>query len=169
MQRLFRLWPAGMLAIAAPSAAGVSVSFIQPEKYVDAAYSRSYASEKDRAEVQRDIERHLQRLAGRSLPASDTLTIEVLDIDLAGWFEPFTFRRTGAEVRVMRNVTWPRIKLRYALTRGDQLLASGEEQVIDQNYLMMSNRYFVGDRLRYEKAMLDAWFEGLVSQHRAAA
>ena len=66
----------------------------------------------------------------------------------------------------MREVTWPRIKLRYALTRGDQLLASGEEQLIDQNYLMMTNRYFVGDRLRYEKAMLDAWFERRIgSQH----
>ena len=165
-RRLFDLWPAGMLAIAVPAAAaGVSVSFIHPEKYVDAAYSRSYASEKDRAEVQRDIEGHLQRLAERGLPAGDTLTIEVLDIDLAGWFEPFTFR-SGAQVRIMREVTWPRIKLRYALTRGDQLLASGEEQLIDQNYLMMTNRYFVGDRLRYEKAMLDAWFERRIgSQH----
>lgn len=29
---------------------------------------------------------------------------------------------------------------------------------------MTSNRYFVGDRLRYEKAMLDAWFERRISQ-----
>lgn len=130
---------------------------------MDAAYSRAYASEKDRADVQRDIERHFQRLAERGLPAGDTPAIEVLDIDLAGWFEPFTFR-TAAEVRIMRDVTWPRIKLRCALTRGDQLLASGEEQVIEQNYLMTSNRYFVGDRLRYEKAMLDAWFERRISQ-----
>lgn len=92
---------------------------------MDAAYSRAYASEKDRADVQRDIERHFQRLAERGLPAGDTPAIEVLDIDLAGWFEPFTFR-TAAEVRIMRDVTWPRIKLRCALTRGDQLLASGE-------------------------------------------
>ncbi|HSV60356.1 MAG TPA: DUF3016 domain-containing protein [Variovorax sp.] len=114
--------------------------------------------------MQRDIERHFQRLAERGLPAGDTLAIEVLDIDLAGWFEPFTFR-SAPNVRIVRDVTWPRIKLRYALTRGDQLLAGGAEQLIDQNYLMVSNRYFVGDRLRYGKAMLDTWFERLVGQH----
>ena len=81
----------------------------------------------------------------RGLPAGDTLTIEVLDIDLA--------------------ITWPRIKLRYALTRGDQVLSSGEDQVTNLNYLMESNRYFSGDRLRYEKSMLDAWFDQRISPH----
>jgi hypothetical protein len=165
MQRLFRLWPAGLLALAVPAAAAdLSVRFIEPEHYLDAGYSHPYASAKDRAEVQRDIERHLQQLAERGLPAGEALSIEVLDIDLAGWFEPFTFR-SGAQVRVMRETTWPRIKLRYTLTRGDQALASVEEQVSDLNYLNESNRYFTGDRLRYEKAMLDAWFATRFQQH----
>lgn len=158
MHTMSSLFGTGLLAIAVPaSAANVSVAFLQPENYADAGYSRSFASERDRAEVQRDIEQHLQRLAERSLPASDALKIEVLDIDLAGRFEPFRFRN-GADVRIMRDITWPRIKLRYTLTRGDQVVASAEEQLADMNYLMSINRYSSGDRLRYEKVMLDDWF-----------
>jgi len=93
MQPLKSFMGAGLIALAVPAtAANVSVAFVHPEKYADAGYSHSFASERDRAEVQRDIEQHLQRLAERGLPASDALKIEVLDIDLAGHFEPFRFR-----------------------------------------------------------------------------
>jgi hypothetical protein len=39
------------------------------------------------------------------------------------------------------------------------VVASAEELVSDMHYLMTSNRYMTGDRLRYEKAMLDDWFD----------
>ena len=108
--------------------------------------------------MQRDIEQHLQRLAERGLPASDTLAIEVLDIDLAGRFEPLRFR-SGSDVRIVRDIASPRIDLRYTLRRGDQLVASAEERLVDLTFLMVTNRYPSEDRLRYEKAMLDDWFE----------
>lgn len=142
----------------------MSIAFVHPEQYTDPAYSHSFASERDRAEVRHDIEQHLQRLAERGLPASDTLRIEVLDIDLAGHFEPFRFRN-GSDVRIVRDITSPRIKLRYTLTRGDRLVASAEEHLSDMNFLMSGNRYSSSDRLRYEKAMLDAWFEKRISKH----
>lgn len=144
-------------ASAAASAAMLSVVFVDPDKFTDAAYSHPQGTEQQRAEVLRDIERHLRQLAERGLPAGDALRIEVLDIDLAGWFEPFRLR-TGTDVRVLRDITWPRIKLRYTLTRGDRVIASAEERVADLNYLMTVNRYGSSDRLRYEKAMLDDWF-----------
>lgn len=159
MHKLPSLLGAGLLTAASlASAANVSVTFVQPEKFTDAAYSRSFPSERDRAEVERDIERHLQRLAERRLPAGDALAIEVLDIDLAGHFEPLRFRH-GADVRVVRDITSPRIKLRYKLTRGDQVLASGEDHLSDMNFMQAGNRYSSDDRLRYEKALLDDWFE----------
>ena len=164
MQPLKSFMGAGLIALAVPAtAANVSVAFVHPEKYADAGYSHSFASERDRAEVQRDIEQHLQRLAERGLPASDALKIEVLDIDLAGHFEPFRFRN-GPDVRIVRDITLPRIKLRYTLTRRDQLVASAEENLSDMNFLMSANRYSSGDRLRYEKAMLDDWFEKRITK-----
>jgi hypothetical protein len=153
----------GLIAMAVPvAAADVSVAFVLPERYTDAGYSHSFATERDRTEIQRGIEQHLQRLAERGLPASDTLKIEVLDIDLAGRFEPW--RRLSSDVRIVSDISWPRIKLRYMLTRGDQLVAGAEEQIADLNYLVSLNRYPEGDRLRYEKAMLDDWFEKRIAK-----
>ena len=161
---LSRFFGGGLLAIAVPAlAANVSVAFVQPENYTDAGYARSLASERDRAEVQREVEQHLQRLAERGLTASEALKIEVLDIDLAGQFEPFRFRN-GTDVRIVRDVAWPRIKLRYTLTRDDQVVAGAEEQLADMNFLTSTNRYSSGDRLRYEKAMLDDWFERRIAR-----
>lgn len=161
MHKRFGTVVTGLLAIAGSALAAppnLTVTYVQPERYADAGYSRSFASERDRAEVQRDIEQHLQRLAERSLPAGDALRIDVLDIDLAGHFEPWRFQGSS-DVRIVRDITWPRIKLRYALTRGGHATASAEEQLADLNYLMSINRYSSSDRLRYEKAMLDDWFE----------
>lgn len=168
MHPLLSLFPAGLLAIAATAAhADVVVNFTEPEHYTDAAYTRAFANETDRAEVQHDIARHLGRLAERGLPRDETLTIDVRDIDLAGWFEPW-HTRTGHDVRILRDITWPRIKLAYTLKRGDQVLASGEDRLVDMNYLMVTNTYPDTDRLRYEKPMLDAWFARIVGRHESA-
>jgi hypothetical protein len=154
-----------VLAAGAASAAPLlSLSFVEPNKFTDAGYFHWVASEKDRAEVQRDIEQHLQQLAERKLQPGQSLKIEVLDIDLAGRFEPLRFRAAN-EVRVMRESTWPRIKLRYTLSQGDAVTASREEVVADMNYLGSINRYPSGDRLRYEKAMLDRWFDDEIAKH----
>lgn len=157
------VWLVTLAASAAAPAAELSVTFIQPENYVDAGYSRSLATARDRAEVQRDIERHLQALAERRLAADELLRIEVLDIDLAGRFEPFRFR-AGNDVRIVSDSAWPRITLRYALSRGGQTVVSAEERLTDMNFLMTSNRYPSGDRLRYEKALLDDWFDKRFAQ-----
>ena len=137
---------------------GLSVTFVHPEAYVDAAYARASAGELERAEVQRDIEQHLQRLAERGLRTGRVLRIEILEIDLAGQFEPFRFR-PASEVRIFRDASWPRLRLRYTLAHGDRADEPREEQLSDMNYLASFNRYAKSDRLRYEKAMLDAWFD----------
>ncbi len=147
----------GVNALAAPPDGRLSVSFVNPESYTDAAYSHAYASEKDLAAVEHDIRQHLDRLAERKLPRDDTLRIEVLDIDLAGRFEPLRLR--GQDLRVVRDITWPRMTLRYTLSRGDQVLASGEDRLVDMNFMMSVNIYASSDPLRYEKAMLDDWFD----------
>jgi hypothetical protein len=156
---------AAMFAFGAPaaaSAADLTVVFIDPAHYTDAAYSNRYGNEKERAEVMRDVQRHLQGLSDRLLAPGDSLRIEVLDIDLAGWFEPFPRFRSGggdySHLRIMRDITWPRIKLRFELTHDGQVVTRGEEQVVAMNYLMTVNIYSPSDRLRYEKAMLDDWF-----------
>lgn len=151
-------------ASAASFAATVSVTFVQPEKFTDAGFSRGSASPRDLAELQQEMQRHLQLLADRKLAAGDTLQVEVLDIDLAGDFETNRLTRFS-DVRVIRDIASPRIKLRYTLKQGDRVVTGAEEQLSDMNFLWHYNRYSSGDRLRYEKPMLDAWFERQFAKH----
>ena len=108
-----------LLAQYAWAATDLSVTFVNPEKYTDASYSSMFANASDRADVQRDIEQHLQTLGERYLAPGDALKIDVLDIDLAGRVEPLR-SRVGNDVRVIRDIAWPRMTVRYTLTRGGQ-------------------------------------------------
>ncbi|MDN8611539.1 DUF3016 domain-containing protein [Variovorax ginsengisoli] len=147
-------------ASAQATAPALSVVFVHPERFTDAAYSHPNGSEPERLEVMRDVQRHLVQLAERGLPPGDSLRIEVLNIDLAGWFEPWRFRlQTGTYIRILRDITWPRMRLHYTLTRGDRVLADADDELSNLNYLMTVNRYSPTDRLRYEKAMMDDWFD----------
>lgn len=158
MRPPIRLAAVVLLGVALPAvAAQLAVSFVEPEKYADAGFNSSSPNAKEREQVQRELEQHLAKLADAKLAADDSLKIDVLDIDLAGEINPFV--GGGREMRIVRDATWPRIKLRYALTRGGAVVAQGEERVSDMNFLMTGNRYSSSDRLRYERAMLDDWFD----------
>ncbi|MFS8975827.1 DUF3016 domain-containing protein [Cupriavidus necator] len=155
--------PLALSALAAPPAGTLTLIFIHPEAYTDAAYRSDYGSDKERAQVMNDIRRHFDELAARYLPPGYTLSIEVLDVDLAGHFEPWRFH--GYDLRVVRDVTWPRMKLRYELRGSDgAVIGSGEERIADQAFNMGVNVYSPTDRLRYEKAMMDRWFDQAVTR-----
>lgn len=159
MNSLRNFLGAGLLVVAGvASAATVSVTFVQPEKFTDAGHSRGRATERDLAALQEDLQQHLKLLSDRKLAASDTPSVEVLDIDLAGDFEINRLTRF-ADVRVVRDIASPRITLRYTGKLGDRVVTGPEEQLSNMNFLWGHNRYSSGDRLRYEKPMLDAWFE----------
>lgn len=136
-------------------ASTTEVSFTTPEKYSDARLYRDRGRGADDV-VLKDLKAHIEKLGKRYLQPGQTLKVEVRDIDLAGQFEPW--RVDFRDVRFMREVTWPRIKLHYSLEEGGKSLVSRDVTVIDQSYLQHGNYYFSNDRLRYEKTMLDDWF-----------
>jgi hypothetical protein len=147
---------AGLLLAASPAAAqapDVAVTFVAPERYTDATFDGAYG-EKGRAPALREIREHLERLGARHLKPGERLRIAVLDVDLAGQYEPW--RPSAYHVRFLRAVTPPRITLRYTLEGQAGALASGQEVVSDLDY----QRPLVRDtgRLPYEKAMLEDWF-----------
>jgi hypothetical protein len=147
---------AGVMAglCASALAGGAHVTFLNPEKFTDIG---RYADARDAADNRLEIARHIEKLAARELPPDQVLDVEVLDVALAGRFE---YRHVWPrEVRVMREVTWPSIKLRYQLKLGDEVLAAGEETVADMDYLRRINAYPSSDPRRYEKRMLDDWFQ----------
>ena len=135
-----------------------------PGSYADAgAYPQGGAPA--RAITEERLQHHLQHAGARYAGRGRTLRIDILDIDLAGMYNPL---RTGlANVRIMRSVTWPKIRLRYSLSERGRVLASGEELVADQNY-QLQPVYNSSDPLRYEKAMLDDWIRMRFSAFAAA-
>jgi hypothetical protein len=151
------------LALGAGSATAgeATVTFIHPEKFAD--MPRSAA---ERETVLKSVADHFIKLARTGLPADATLKVEVLDIDLAGRIVP-SFRWPGSDIRVLHGAAdWPHMALRYTVTRAGQVLASGEDNLTNLDYLHHVGHYFDDDPLRYEKTMIDDWFK---KQLRVAA
>jgi hypothetical protein len=143
------------LAFAAASAAHagtVNVSYAPNTQFTDAG-----TTPWDRDTTMHQLQNHLQSLGQRYLPADRSVSIEVLDVDLAGETRPGARLR---DVRVARGgADWPRITLRYTLQANGQTLRSGEETVSDMNYLRhLPDNYGQGS-LGPEKRMLDEWFK----------
>jgi hypothetical protein len=144
---------AGLFALAAGRAgAAVTVTYVQPDKFSDLPFVTW-----DREDALKTLTEHFTWL-GTALPPGQDLRIEVTDVDLAGRAIPNA--RAGRDLRVLRGqADWPRIELRYTVEQNGQVLKSGEARITDMNYLNHANRYFDSEPLRYEKAMLDEWFE----------
>jgi hypothetical protein len=144
---------AGLLALAANGAmAATTVNYVQPDKFSDIPFTPW-----ERDDTLKQITDHFNKL-GQSLPAGQDLRVDVLDIDLAGREIPGA--RAGRDIRIMKGMAdWPRMKLRWAVEQNGQVVKSGESQVQDMDYQNHVNHYFDSEPLRYEKQMLDTWFE----------
>jgi hypothetical protein len=86
-----------------------------------------------------------------------------LDVDLAGRLEPWHL--TPNDVRYMREITWPQMKLRYTLQSASETLLQGEEVLSDRSYLQIPNTNY-SEKLPYEKRMLGRWFRARLVEHR---
>lgn len=153
---------ATLLALLLPGAAlaGVTVRFIAPERFGDQDFRSPYKREP----LMKELERYLQRMGERYLRPGQTLSIAILDVDLAGRYEPFNTR--FSDIRVMRDMTPPRVKLRYRLEMAGRTLASAEETVADLDYLMNVQARNSSEWLPYEKAMLRDWFRRRFAENR---
>jgi len=132
----------------------VKVSFVEQDKFSDAGTTRWEARSNLRL-----LAEHLEALGKSELPADQTLTVDVLDVDLAGVVEPS--RHNGTDIRIVRGrADWPRIHLRYTLESPGRLAVHGEEDLADMNYQQDGLSSGRGSApLFYEKRMLDKWLK----------
>ena len=151
---------AGLLALGAGAAsAGVTVNFVESDKFADLPFTPW-----ERKEVLDDLAKHFADL-GKSLPPGQDLAVEVTEIDLAGREYP---GRSGRELRVLKGgADWPMMTLRYSLSANGQVLTSGDAKLSDMNYMGRISRYSDGDRLRYEKRMVEDWFNKTILQKKS--
>ena len=140
-------------AAAAHAAGTVSVSFIQPERFIDA-----QDRNRDHTSALKQIEDHLKYLGNRYLPDGQQLKIEVTDVDLAGNLRPS--RSMTDQFRLVRGqADWPRIDLRYTLEVNGQETRRGQESLREMDYTHQVPRYSSYDPMRYEKQLLEHWFK----------
>ena len=149
---------AGMLLGAGPvcaeGQAEVKVRFAAPERFTDAA--NSFASGQPLRVTLAELSRILVDLGTARLRPGERLDITVLDIDRAGFDRPGFGSPTG--LRVVTDATPPRIRLAYALRRGNRVVAQGEDTVTDINFLLTFNPRFSTGGLYYERQILRDWF-----------
>jgi hypothetical protein len=109
---------------------------------------------------------HFKALAPR-LADGQTLTIEVLDVDLAGELKP---QRRGGEVRVLRGgADWPSLTLQWTLNADGRTLQQGRQRVSDLNYLAHPPRGRHDVPLAYELRLIDRWFDEQVAPKALAS
>jgi hypothetical protein len=152
-----RLALAGLLAATAgAAAAAVNVTYVHPEKFYDLPFSTW-----ERDEMLGQLTDHFKEL-GKNLPQGQDLRIEVTDFDPAGRIIPNA--RAGRDLRVLTGrADWPRMELRYAIEQDGQVVKSGEAKLADMNYQQSSISVSDNAPLRYEKKMIDDWFDKTIA------
>lgn len=103
----------------------------------------------------KELEKHFAQLAA-TLPADQTLKIDVTDVDLAGDTNAGGMNRT----RIIKHMYSPRMNFSYELLDADgKVLQSDDVVVKDMNFMSGSNLKYRNKSLGYEKKMLDDWFK----------
>ena len=148
---LKRILLAAAALAAAPSYATVDVAFVNPENYVD-----SYNQRWEQQSTLDALAQHMKRVGDRYIAPNDTLKIEVLELDLAGWAR--YGGRAPNEVRTVRGgADFPKMRLRYTLQSADGT-KSGEADLTDLGY---QNHGLVtrgsSEPYYYEKRMIEDW------------
>jgi hypothetical protein len=150
------------LALPEIGSAEISVSYTAPEKFRD----REFRRESTRRSALAEFDREFARLAARYLPKGLDLRIEVLDIDLAGDFEPWRFG--FHDVRILRDTTPPRIRFRYRLSESGVTLRQEEVRLSDMHYLYRARSRYSSERFGHDKQLLEDWFRKTFPAAKAA-
>ncbi|HEY8994361.1 MAG TPA: DUF3016 domain-containing protein [Lacunisphaera sp.] len=141
-----------------PGADRVAVTFDHPEKFIDVRDdSTDFENERGRDHFLPILKEHLERRAGKLLPAGQKLAITFTDIDLAGDFEPWRGMNFH-DVRIVKDLYVPRMNFTFKVTdEAGQVVKEGEEKLLDAAFQMRITGVSNTDPLRYEKEMLNDW------------
>jgi hypothetical protein len=149
--------------------AEVEIEWEKPEKYSDVRPSNE-SRKRFREATFQHINEYMNKLA-LALPENQTLLMKVSDLDLAGQVWPASFVGFGhsaSDVRIIKNIDIPRISFSYQLVdESGEVVQQAEVKLKDMTFLDRSNRFFKSESLRYEKNMLQRWFNKEFSAHLA--
>ncbi len=141
---------------ALPAEGPVQVQWNDPAAFTELRHSHN-RWEARRGDWVVKLAEHLRKRAASQLPEGQQLAVTITDIKRAGDFEPWHGPQLD-DVRFMRDIYPPRIRLQFTLTDAQgQVLDQGERKLVDNAYLHGGGRLSDSDPLRYEKRLLDDW------------
>lgn len=162
MKRLILAAAMASVLVAGRAEAQVRVGFVEPQRYTDAE-NRTGSGITLRVTLA-EIRRILETYGARALAPGQSLSIDVLDIDLAGMD-----RFSGAApygLRYVSDVTPPSFRLRYTLSERGRTLISATETVTDMNFLMRYARSGGSATFYYEREVLRDWLQSRITLRR---
>lgn len=151
MKNLFRCLALSMALLGFPAAATVEVGFLPADQYAD------IGDGVDARRAMKEIQEHLVKLGERYLRPGFRLTIDVLEVDLAGNLQLLD-GADGWERVLNGKVDAPLLRLRHTLRLGEQVRSQGEDALTDLMYLDHSDGHNSNAPLYHEKVLLECWF-----------
>lgn len=149
--------------LVAVQAAEVTVNWVEPMTYSDMDRGVTYSQSLFERFSER-MESHISDEADRYLPPSYSLSLTVMDVDLAGE-EEFWRGVDYSDVRIIRDIYPPRMKFQYQV-KNDQgeIIKEGMSQVTDLNYLWnVARSVHQTDPFFYEKELISDWMRKTLS------
>lgn len=140
-----------------PQQGAVAVSWNDPARYREFSCRNADFA---RGDWMRTLAEYTRSQAERRLPAGARLEVRFIDVDRAGECEP---GRVGQPLRVLREVTPPRIELDYRLVPASGAERSAQGVVLtDLGYLHRMTSPTSQDALLHEKRLVDTWLRSLL-------
>lgn len=132
----------------------ITVTWKNPETFSDVrAANESQSKFRDR--VIAKLTKHWQEQA-EQLPDGIKLEIVMTNLNLAGQVEySFAMNR---DIRVVKNLYWPRMSFEYKLLDGKSVINKGQEQLSDMMFMDRGNLRSNRDVYSYEKRIISDWF-----------
>jgi hypothetical protein len=133
----------------------VEVSWAAAEHYVSPDLTRD-----EFVHAQKVLTREIEVLGKECLAPEDQVTIEVVDMSLAGRLVP---HGSQGELRILNGgADWPRMTLRFRIERAGTLVREGQASLAAMDYLQ-DPRPFTTEPFIYERRMLRKWFRGTLA------
>ena len=147
--------PAAASKTRTPTASRAEVTFVNPEKFTDAADGER-GSDWGRDGNLEALKEHIERRASVYIPEGQKLKVKITDVDLAGEIEPWrspNFR----DVRIVKDIYFPRIELTFQLVDATgAVIKEGTRRLSDMAFLTTIH-LDRSDPLVYDKGLLDDW------------
>jgi hypothetical protein len=144
-------------------AASVNVTWQDPDNYADV---RPGNETRDgfRERVFKDLDQVFVKNA-KKLPDDLELNLVVTNLDLAGDTLGY-YTSSGFEIRIVKDIYWPRMSLTYSLKNKQGVeISGGKADLADMNFLFFQQLNITNSGFRYEEKMINDWFKTQIRQN----